>query len=177
MKDVADGSCKPHRSDNSCGSFSSEERDTPRIGAGPRLLCLRPHSRRDRIRLYLRTVGDATDISKDTWRQSDRLLPHSHLLSEVFHEGHGYSQAVLEKDRNPTMILLAGFLRIASSLPARTDASLGAPDRERDRAPSQRLRPGNPASIVMECDPGPLAKAEKTQGTSSIAQIERVLSS
>jgi hypothetical protein len=45
----AHGSWKAVLSDNSCGAFSSDERDVDRTKNAPRLLCLRTHSRRTRL--------------------------------------------------------------------------------------------------------------------------------
>lgn len=131
MKEVAYVSYKIGRSDHSEGAVHSNEGDVHRPDDAPCLLCLRAHSRGDGISCSSRALGDAANISTDTWREPDRCSPHPHLLSKMFHEGPGGDEAVLPGYWNVGMIPLADSPHIDASPFALNDASRRAPNRER----------------------------------------------
>ena len=75
-------------------------------------------------------------VTQRTYREThgvnpDRARSHTHLLSEMFHEGPGDSEAVLQGDWNVAMILLAGSPDIDASSPVLPDASHRTADREK----------------------------------------------
>lgn len=130
-------------------AFRSVERDIHRTDAISHLLYLRTHSRRNGINPWSRSLGDAADVSRDPWRESDRVRSHAHLLSEMFHEGPGYSAAVLPGDRNVAMTLLPDSQDIDSSPPVLPGACHRATDR--DRVPRNK-ESATPAECCLRCD-------------------------
>jgi hypothetical protein len=144
----AHGSWKSVISDNSCGAFRSDERDVDRTENAPRLLCLRTHSRRDGSNPWTRALGDAADLSQGLWCVSVRFPSYPYLLSDMFHEGSGYDEAILRGDQNVAMMLLADFPDMDSSPPALPDASHRAADR--DKEPSHQA-PTPPGGCCLRC--------------------------
>ena len=76
------------------------ERVVHRTETAPCLLYLQKDSRRDRIFPGLQPLGNAADVSTDTWRESGSFSSLSHVLSAVLHEVHGYSEAVHREIRS-----------------------------------------------------------------------------